>query len=287
MLWGVFWLGLSQHLVRQTWLAFVFSLDSVTVDKALGENVPWIVNTQESCEGQRRDSQFPMLRHGAGVGRDRVSERTREADPLCFLGEWELCHKHLLFRRNLHYRVDIWRGLKLRLLWRWFGSWAQLIGVALSEFLGVGKDSFSCEHTLASQTSFFELKKRWEDFPKRGRSSRPPSCVFPGCGYAPHTFGTSEPRCYFSFYFLVYLGLIWQIIKWLSSWILGWQAEKARLELACTFHLTYQCERCSMVSECELEPEDCLGSEPRSAIDCGWVMWPSACVSSTAMWESR
>ena len=193
--------------------------------------------------GQRRDSQFPMLRHGAGVGRDRVSERTREADPLCFLGEWEFCQKHLLFRRNLHYRVDIWRGLTLRLLWRWFGSWAQLIGVALSEFLGVGKDSFSCEHTLASQTSFFERKKHWEDFPKRGRSSRPPSCVFPGCGYAPHSFGTSEPRCYFSFYFLVYLGLIWQIIKWLSSWILGWQAEKARAELACTFHLTYQCER--------------------------------------------
>ena len=89
----------------------------------------------------------------------------------------------------------------------------------------------------------FWTQEALRGLPKRGRSSRPPSCVFPGCGYAPHSFGTSEPRCYFSFYFLVYLGLIWQIIKWLSSWILGWQAEKARAELACTFHLTYQCER--------------------------------------------
>lgn len=73
--------------MRQTWLAFVVSLDSVTVDKALGKNVSWIVNAQESCEGQRWDSQFPMLRHSAGVGGDRVSERTRETDHLCFLGE--------------------------------------------------------------------------------------------------------------------------------------------------------------------------------------------------------
>lgn len=31
-------------------VCFLF-LDNVTVDKALGKNVSWIVNAQESCEG--------------------------------------------------------------------------------------------------------------------------------------------------------------------------------------------------------------------------------------------
>ena len=91
-------------------------------------------------------------------------------------------------------------------------------------------------------------------------------------------FTLLEPL-YLSFYFLVYLGLIGHIIKWLSRWTLGWKQK--RPERSWLVHVT------SLVSEHELEPEDCLGSEPRSAIDCGQVMLPPACVSSTATWESR
>lgn len=114
-------------------------------------------------------------------------------------------------------------------------------------FWGLGKILFRVNVIWQARPPFFECKKHWEDFPKRGKGSRPLSYVFPGCGYAPHTLGTSE-RLYLNpgvtslFTSLVYLGLIWQIIKWLFSWILGWQAEKSRAELACTFHLTYQCE---------------------------------------------
>ena len=132
----------------------------------------------------------------------------------------------------------------------WFMStvgWSSSVWI----FGGVGKDSFSCEHTLATQTSFLHARSTRRTFPSVG-GVQGHRLVY-SLDAVMHCTPLEPPSDFtWTLYFtwttlLVFLlpglfGFDWTHIKWLSRWTLGWQAEKARAELACTFHLTCQCE---------------------------------------------
>lgn len=79
--------------MRQVWLEFSFSLDSVTVDEALGKNV-WNVNVQVGCESQRQDWKPDFLTpsflsyNTVGEGERRSLKEIRKLTPSIFWGNF-------------------------------------------------------------------------------------------------------------------------------------------------------------------------------------------------------
>lgn len=115
----------ASHL-RQTWLAFVSFWTMSLLTRQQWVKVYLGLLTLRRVVRLGWDSQFPMLRCGAWVGRDRVSERTRKLTPCIFWG-------------NKSSVISIFLQKKPPLqnrLWRWFGSAGTVDWSSSVEFWG-------------------------------------------------------------------------------------------------------------------------------------------------------